>query len=90
MTSLLGLNLETAETLLKTTGKPVRLVEVRSKKGSKGDDQRVIKTTETETETIVYWSAFKTEVTTLPSRLCLDTSPCTGEARKREIDDVSC
>ena len=62
MTSLLGLDLETAEMLLKAKGKPVRLVEVRSKKGGKGDDRRVIKTTETETETVVYWSAFKTEI----------------------------
>ena len=62
MTNVLGLDLETAETLLKTAGKPVRPVEVRSKKGGKGDDRRVIKTTETDTETVVYWSAFKTEV----------------------------
>ena len=62
MTSLLGLDLETAEKLLAAEGKPVRLIEVRSKKGGKGNDRRVIKTTETETETIVYWSAFKTEV----------------------------
>ena len=80
MTSVLGLDVATAEKLLKAEGKPVRFVEVRSKKGGKGDDRRVIKTTETETETIVYWSAFKTEVTTLPSRHSLDTSPCTGEA----------
>ena len=59
---MLGLDLETAEMLLKAKGKPVRLVEVRSKKGGKGDDRRVIKTTETETETVVYWSAFKTEI----------------------------
>ena len=62
MTNVLGLALETAEALLKAEGKSFRLVEVRSKKGGKGDDRRVIKTTETETETIVYWSAFKTEI----------------------------
>jgi hypothetical protein len=59
---VLGLDLATAETLLSAAGKPVRLVEVRSKKGAKGTDRRVIKTLETETETVVYWSAFKTEV----------------------------
>ena len=62
MTNVLGLDLETAEAVLKAEGKPIRLVEVRSKKGGKGDDRRVIKTTETESETIVFWSAFKTEV----------------------------
>ncbi len=62
MTNVLGLDLETAATLLKAEGKPFRLVEVRSKKGGKGDDRRVIKTTETDAETVVYWSAFKTEV----------------------------
>ena len=62
MTNVLGLDLQTAETLLKAEGKPPRFVEVRSKKGAKGDDRRVIKTTETDTETVVYWSAFRTEV----------------------------
>ena len=38
MTSVLGLDLETAEKLLTAEGKPVRLIEVRSKKGGKGDD----------------------------------------------------
>ena len=59
---MLGLDLETAMKLLKAEGKPVRLVEVRSKKGGRGSDRRVIKTTETESETVVYWSAFKTEI----------------------------
>lgn len=59
---MLGLDLETALKQLETEGKPVRLVEVRSKKGAKGDDRRVIKTVETDAETIVYWSAFKTEI----------------------------
>ena len=62
MTNVLGLDLKTAETLLEAEGKPVRFVEVRSKKGAKGDDRRVIKTVETETETVVYWSAFRTEI----------------------------
>ena len=59
---MLGLDLKTAMKLLKAEGKPVRLVEVRSKKGGRGSDRRVIKTTETESETVVYWSAFKTEI----------------------------
>ena len=72
---VLGLRLETALSRLAAEGKPVRTVEVRSRKGSKGDDRRVIKVTETDTETVVCWSAFRTEATTLPSRLCLDTDP---------------
>ena len=62
MTNVLGLDLETAEALLRANGKPVRLVEVRSKKGGKGFDRRVIKTTRTESETVVFWSAFQTEI----------------------------
>ena len=60
---MLGLDLVSAQKRLEAEGKPVRLVEVRSKKGGKGSDARVIKTIETEAETILYWSAFKTEVT---------------------------
>ncbi len=63
MRSVLGLDLNTAESLLSANGKPVRFVEVRSKKGGRGFDRRVIKTIETDAETIVYWSAFKTEIT---------------------------
>jgi hypothetical protein len=62
VTNVLGLDLETAEALLREDGKPVRLVEVRSKKGGKGADRRVIKTSATESETVVYWSAFKTDI----------------------------
>lgn len=51
-----------AKQLLEAEGKTVRTVEVRSKKGGKGSDARVIKTDETERETTVYWSAFQTEV----------------------------
>ncbi len=80
MRNVLGLDLDTAIKLLETEGKPVRFVEVRSKKGGKGEDRRVIKTTETETETVVYWSAFKTEVTT-PQSPGGDSSPYTGEPR---------
>ena len=59
---VLGLPLNTALSRLEAEGKPVRTVEVRSKKGSKGDDRRVVKVTETDGETLVYWSAFLTEV----------------------------
>ena len=62
MTNVLGLDLLTAEATLLSDGKPIRMVEVRSKKGAKGDDRRVIKTVETEREVIVYWSAFRTEI----------------------------
>ena len=82
MSSVLGLDLETAQARLSAEGKPLRLVEVRSKKGPKGADRRLIKVERTDAETVVYWSAFQTEVTTLSSRLCLDTSPCTGEAER--------
>ena len=61
---MLGLPVCEATAILEREGKAVCLIEVRSKKGGKGDDRRVIKTTETETESIVYWSAFKTEVDT--------------------------
>ncbi len=62
MTSVLGFDVDTAKKLLEAAGKPVRLIEVRSKKGGRGVDRRVIKTVETDTETVVYWSAFKTEI----------------------------
>lgn len=62
MTSVLGLPVPEATAILERGGKAVRLIEVRSKKGGKGEDRRVIKTVETETGTIVYWSAFKTEI----------------------------
>lgn len=63
MKNVLGLRLDCAAERLQADGKPVRLIEVRSKKGGKGTDPRVIKTVETDTETIVYWSSFKTDVT---------------------------
>ena len=62
MRSVLGLDLETAQARLQTEGKPVRLVEVRSKKGPKGADRRVIKATETDEEIVLFWSAFRTEI----------------------------
>ena len=62
MKNVLGLRLVCAEERLKAEGKPVRTVEVRSKKGGKGTDARVIKAIETDAETILCWSAFRTEV----------------------------
>ena len=61
MKSVLGLKTERARELLQAEGKLFRMVEVRSKKGGKGDDARVIRTVETGRETIVYWSAFQTQ-----------------------------
>ena len=62
MSSVLGLDPDTAAALLAADGKPVRFVEVRSKKGSKGADRRVIKVAHADGETVLYWSAFRTEV----------------------------
>lgn len=61
MKNVLGLRLVCAKERLEAEGKTVRLVEVRSKKGGKGDDARVIKVIENEGETLVYWSAFQTQ-----------------------------
>jgi hypothetical protein len=80
LTNVLGLPVCEATAILEREGKAVRLIEVRSKKGGKGDDRRVIRTVETEAETLVYWSAFKTKVTT-PQSPGGDSSPCTGEPR---------
>lgn len=61
MKNVLGLPIQCARERLEAEGKPIRMVEVRSKKGGKGDDARVIRTVETEEETIVYWAAFQTQ-----------------------------
>ena len=63
MIDVLGLPLATAAERLKADGKPIRFLEVRSKKGGKGDDRRVIKVDETDAEITLYWSAFQTSVT---------------------------
>lgn len=62
MKNVLGLRVLAAKQLLEAEGKTVRTVEVRSKKGGRGCDARVIKTDETEQGTTVYWSAFQTEI----------------------------
>ena len=61
MTDVLGLPLAIAVQRLSARGETVRTVEVSSRKGSRGDDARVIKTERTDTETIVYWARFQTE-----------------------------
>ena len=62
MTDVVGLPLELASAILKAEGETVDCVEVSSKKGSKGNDARVIKTKRTEQGVTVYWSRFQTEV----------------------------
>lgn len=62
MTDVLGLPLDRATDLTSAQGKSVRLVEVRSKKGGKGDDRRVIRCTEEDGTTVLYWSAFQTTI----------------------------
>ena len=59
---MLGLPLDPAIERLKAEGKPIRLVEVRSKKGGKGSDRRVIKVAETDGQITLYWSAFQTQI----------------------------
>lgn len=58
---VLGFPLTKALECLVKDGKQVTTVEVRSRKGSKGDDQRVIRILEKEDQTIVYWSYFQTK-----------------------------
>ena len=62
MIDVLGLPLDLACERLKAEGKPVRLVEVRSKKGGKGSDRRVIKMEFSDSEITIFWSAFQTSV----------------------------
>jgi hypothetical protein len=58
---VLGFPLEKALQCLKGTGKQITTIEVRSRKGSKGDDSRVIRVVDKEDETIVYWAYFQTK-----------------------------
>jgi len=62
LTALLGLPLAVALERLRAEGESVSLTEVSSKKGSRGDDARVIRTVRDENGTTVYWSRFQTEV----------------------------
>ena len=61
MKNVLGLRLVCAKERLEAEGKTVRTVEVRSKKGGRGDDARVVKTVDNDGETLVYWAAFQTQ-----------------------------
>ena len=60
MIRVLGLPLKTAVERLQADGQTIVLVEVRSRKGSRGADARVIKTEPALNGTIVYWSRFST------------------------------
>ena len=60
MKDVLGLSPNCAKERLEAEGNTVRMVEVRSKKGGRGDDARVIRIAETDAETVIYWSAFQT------------------------------
>ena len=75
MKHVLGRGVAYAKERLEAEGKPVRTVEVRSKKGGKGDDARVINAVGTAEETIVYWSYFRTNAASSPIR-DKDGSPC--------------
>ena len=59
--NILGIPLETALERLKTLNKPVELIEVSSRKGSKGFDRRVIKVESSDDRITVYWSRFQTD-----------------------------
>lgn len=60
MTDVLGLPLSEAVYRLTETGETVTTIEVSSRKGSRGEDARVIKTEQTDVGTTVYWSRFRT------------------------------
>ncbi len=60
MTEVLGLPLDVAVRRLTETGIAVTTVEVSSRKGSCGDDARVIKIEQTEAGATVYWARFRT------------------------------
>ncbi len=60
MTEVLGLPLMRALERLEGEGIPVRCIEVSSRKGSKGNDARVIKTVRTDDGVTVYWARFQT------------------------------
>lgn len=61
MTDVLGLPLDVALERLKAEGLAVACIEVSSRKGSKGNDARVIKTQRTGDGVTVFWARFKTE-----------------------------
>lgn len=59
--NMLGIPLESALERLKPLDQPIELVEVSSRKGSKGDDRRVIRVDIKDDRIIVYWSRFQTD-----------------------------
>lgn len=58
---VLGIPLETAYSRLLETGKTIELIEVSCKKGSKGQDRRVIRTEDCSDRILVYWASFQTD-----------------------------
>ena len=60
MTNNLGLPLDLVQKRLTAEGQTVSTVEVSSRKGSRGNDARVIKIERKEHGTVVYWSRFQT------------------------------
>lgn len=59
---VLGFPLQKALAFLESEGKPVHLIEVSSRTGSKGNDARVIKVNSSAQETVLYWARFQTTV----------------------------
>lgn len=56
------MSLENAETVLKSEGINVRLVETRSKKGVDGNDRRVVRVRKEGDTVELTWALFKTDV----------------------------
>lgn len=59
--NLLGIPLESALKRLQETDKRIELIEVSSRKGSLGNDDRVIKFDVLDDSIRVYWSRFQTD-----------------------------
>ena len=62
MISVLGLRLSDAVALLETENRKFRLEEVRSKKGTGGDDKRVIRESFDGESVVLTYAAFVTEL----------------------------
>lgn len=61
MTEVLGLPLSVAEQRLEAEGKQVVLIEVCCKKGTAGDDARVIKAEQCGETVTLHWAYFRTK-----------------------------
>ena len=59
--NVLGIPLEIACERLLTAGKSMELIEVSCRKGSKGQDRRVIKVEEQGDRILIYWASFQTD-----------------------------